>query len=114
MQTLYDLTVFQKTYDLYVLLHTLIKKFPKHDQYTLGEQCKNTTLLMLESIIMAGNAKREWKIPPLDTALTKLELLKIFLRLACETACISQKQYTDTQTRLQEIGRMLGGWKKSI
>lgn len=109
-----ELSVFQKTYEFYRSLHLLVKKFPKSDQYTLGEQSKNTTIAMLEAITVAGEARKQFKIPPLDQALLKLELLKIFVRLAYETRCLSEQQYLDLQTKLQEIGRELGAWRKSI
>ena len=114
MTDLQEMPVFQKTYDLYKLLHEAVKKFPKSDRYSLGEKCKEIVLHLLEAIINAGNSKKEWKLAPLETALTKLELLKVFIRLAYETRCIPEKHYLNMQERIHEIGRMLGGWRRSI
>jgi len=106
--------VFQKTYDLYRLLHEEVKKFPKSDRHTLGERCKITALDILEQTIRAGSAKKEWKVPPIEDALVRLEILKVLVRLAYETGCLPEKRYLDIQERLREIGRMFGGWRKSI
>lgn len=44
---------------------------------------------------------------------TKLDLLKVLLRLSKDTKCINEKNYLALQTIIQEIGRMLGGWIKA-
>jgi hypothetical protein len=44
----------------------------------------------------------------------QLDLLKVLIRLAKETQTISINQYTEIQTLLQEIGKMIGGWIKSV
>ena len=114
MQTVDQLSVFQKTYDFYGLLHQRVRTFPKGDRYTLGERALGTTLDILESIISAGNAKQEWKIPAIDKALVKLEIEKVLVRLAHEIGSMDEGQYLRLSERLQEIGRMLGGWRRSI
>ncbi len=114
MQEIHDTQVFQKSYDLYKGLHGLIKKYPKGDQHSLGEKTKNEILGLIEAITKAGHAKKEWKLPQIEQAIIKLELTKIFIRLGHDTHCLNEKQYLIIQERIQEIGRMLGGWKRSI
>ena len=43
-----------------------------------------------------------------------VDLLKVLIRLATETHTITPKQYLALQTALQEIGKMVGGWLKSV
>jgi len=114
MQTTHDLPLFQKSYDTYKSIHDLIKKYPKNERYSLGEKSERLCLNIIEEIIIASRSKREWKIPNIEKALIKSELLKIFIRLAYETHCMNEKQYLAIESALQEIGRMLGGWKRSI
>src|SRR3989344_5277832 len=109
MQMIDETPVFQKSYDLYRVLHEIVKKYPKGDRYSLGEKMKEKTLELIAAIAEAGHAKREWKTPLIDRAISSLELVKVFVRLAYDTQCINQKQYIATQGRIQEIGRMLGG-----
>jgi len=42
----------------------------------------------------------------------KLESVKILLRLAKDVRAIEQQPYIDYESRLQEIGKMLGGWMR--
>jgi hypothetical protein len=44
----------------------------------------------------------------------KLDLLKVLIRLAKETRTIDDKQYIEIQAIIQEVGRMIGGWIKSL
>lgn len=114
MQEIHDAPVFQKSYDLYKGLHGLISKYPKGDRFSLGEKTKEQILELIEAITKAGHAKKEWKTPQIEQAIVKLELIKIFVRLGYDTHCLNEKQYVVIQERIQEIGRMLGGWKRSI
>lgn len=114
MQEIHDTSVFQKTYDLYKLLHEAVKKYPKCDRYSLGEKTLSRILDIIEAITKAGHAKRDWKVPLIEQAIVSLEITKLLVRLGQDTACLNQKQYVEIQERIQEIGRMLGGWKRSI
>jgi len=46
--------------------------------------------------------------------ITKLDSLKFFLQLAWENKCLANNKYTELSEQLNEIGRMLGGWKKGL
>jgi len=50
----------------------------------------------------------------LENADTKLSLLKLLFRLAYDLKIIDQRKSINLQEQLQEIGRMLGGWIKSV
>jgi hypothetical protein len=41
-------------------------------------------------------------------------MLRIFIRLASDTKTIDKKLYLSLQEQIDEIGRMLGGWLKSL
>lgn len=88
--------------------------FPKAKRYTLGQKIDSLTLEILESSITAGISLYERKLQHLKKAIVSLDLLKILLRLAKDIQCIDIKKYLQLKESLQEIGRMLGGWKKSI
>ena len=44
----------------------------------------------------------------------KLDLLKLLIRLCFEIRSIDQKAYITLEEQLQEVGKMLGGWLRSI
>ncbi|MEX2006904.1 MAG: diversity-generating retroelement protein Avd [Candidatus Saccharimonadales bacterium] len=102
-------------YQLYQNLHTLTLKFPKSQRYTLGSSVQTQLLSALEGVIAAaGTGQPEVKLRYLQTVSTKIDLLRLLTRLSKDCQCISNKQYLELESQLHEIGRMLGGWLKSI
>ncbi len=69
---------------------------------------------MIELVIVAGYMPREQKLPSLQKVSIKLDLLKVFLRIAFETKCLDNNKYQLILSQTLEIGRMLGGWIKTI
>jgi hypothetical protein len=64
-------------------------------------------------LVEAGYGQKTNKIPLLEKASAKLNVLRFFIRLMKESKAIDLKKYTALQTIIDEIGRMLGGWIRS-
>jgi len=86
----------------------------KKDKYTLGEKIQKTTLELMESLITASFVNKINKSAHLDDAAAKLDLLKLLIRLANDLNAIPSNKYIFLEGKLQEVGRMLGGWIKSL
>ena len=69
---------------------------------------------MIELVIVAGYLPREQKLPSFQKVSIKLDLLKILLRLASDTKCIDNNKYQQIVSQCLEIGRMLGGWIRTV
>ena len=54
------------------------------------------------------------KLISLKDASVKLDLLKFFLQIAWEIRSLDNKKYIQLSERLDEIGKMLGGWIKVL
>jgi len=50
------------------------------------------------------------KIPYVKIAIRKLDTLKVLLMVLWETKSLSDKKYIALSEKLEEIGKMLGGW----
>ena len=72
------------------------------------------TLEIFELVITAGSTSPEKKLPYIEKSIVSLDLLKILLRLAKDIQALDNKKYLHLEELLQEIGRMLGGWRKSL
>lgn len=104
----------QKTYRLYQQLSTHTARFPKFARYGLGLKLDNTCLQLLEEIINAEQTTPVLKDKALLAASIKNELMKILLRLTMEHKLIKETNYFVWSAALVEIGKMIGGWKKSL
>jgi len=109
-----DIPIFKKSYDLYKDFYICLKSFPRQDRYALGHKCESLISELLESLLSASGLSGSEKVPHLDKASSKLNLLRVHIRLAKDIKALDNKKYTEIQTSIDEIGRMLGGWKKSI
>jgi len=68
----------------------------------------------LENIFISIYLPPELKISKLTIAISKLDGVKFFLQIAWENKCIPNSKYSILSEQLNEIGRMLGGWKKGL
>ncbi|MCX6721560.1 MAG: four helix bundle protein, partial [Candidatus Staskawiczbacteria bacterium] len=64
--------------------------------------------------IRASYSDKVEKLISLKGASVKLDLLKFFLQIAWEIKSLDNKKYVLLSERLDEIGRMLGGWIKVL
>lgn len=95
-------------------MYQYLKLFPKKDRYTLGQKIDTLTLEIFQLVIMAGNSQKDKKLPLLENSIVSLDLLKILIRLAKDVQALDTKKYIQLEQSLLEIGRMLGGWKRSL
>ncbi len=102
--------ILKKTVDLYKEFYEYLKMFPKKDQYLLGKRCEDHILLFMEHILIAASASKERKLHILEVANGKFDVLKVLFRMAREFKMIDNKKYLSLETKVQEIGKMLGGW----
>jgi len=91
-----------------------LSKFTKHSKHTLGAKIDSLFLETIEFIIKANYSEKIEKIISLKRASVKLDLLKLFLQIAWEVKSLDNKKYISLSEKLNEAGRMLGGWIKSI
>lgn len=106
-----DLIIFAKAYELLAWLHQLVAKYPKAERFVLAARTENAALDLLSAIIEANHAGGD-KAAALGSVELALERQRIWLRLAFDLRYISLKQYEQGARRTDEIGRLLGGWRK--
>ena len=104
----------QKSCDLYRHFEKLILQFPKKDRYGLGLKTENSILRLIEFIITAEQTVPVLKCRALIDASVKSETIKILLRLAMEKRLIKETNYFALSEKLIEIGKMIGGWRRSL
>ncbi len=104
--------IFSKTYDLALWLLPQVTKFPRAHRFGLGERVIRQVLDFQEALLKAGLSKQK-RASLLDEADIQLALLRQNLRLCKDLELIKMNQYEHVSNMLTEIGRLLGGWKKS-
>jgi cytosine/adenosine deaminase-related metal-dependent hydrolase len=106
--------IFSRTYDFLLWLLPQATKFPRAYRFTLAERVQRRALDFQETLIAAGLRRGPDREARLREADAQLAQLRQTVRLCKDLALLTLKQYEHAAERLAEIGRLLGGWQKSI
>jgi hypothetical protein len=110
----FDIPIFKKSYDLYKKFHEYHRLIPKKDRFTTYERAENTLLDVMSGIFKAGSEAKSVKVTTLEEVSVQLNLFRVFIRLMKDVKALDNKKYTIIQGEVDEVGRMLGGWIKSL
>ncbi len=107
-------TVLIKAKESYAVWFKILADFPKIYRYSLGDKIEESFLLLLENIFSTSYLSGIEKQNKLTIAIIKLDNVKFFLQLAWENKCIATNKYITISKQLDEVGKMLGGWRKGL
>ncbi len=68
----------------------------------------------IEHCFLASYAVEDKKIEKLEKTISRVDLLKLLLQLAWGIHALDNKKYIHLGGLLSEVGKMLGGWNKSL
>ena len=108
------LPIIQRTYDVYKAVIQLTGQMDKRWRYTLGARIETSLLDLLRELLMAKHAPKSLKSGYLIRASSHHELTVLTLRLALELKLANPTKLLQIQSTLAEVGRMLGGWLRSL
>ena len=104
--------VVSKTYDFVLWLLPKVEKFARSYRFSVGERLVayglDLLLLLVESAYTAN------KVDLLRQANVKVNAVRYLLRAAKDLKLLSIDSYGFAAERLDEIGRMVGGWQKAM
>lgn len=89
-----------------------IKHFPKHERHVLGAELRSSMINLQRLIVTA--IKRYHKKTTLTDLDIQLSVLIRQVRLAKDLKYIDLRKYEIWAKLLLEIGKMIGGWMKSV
>ena len=106
--------IVEKHYEFCKWLIAKVGKFPRDQRFLLGDRIERHALDILEMLIKAAlTPDRDGKVETLKQANVRLEYLRYVMRLAKDGKFINIKSFHFACERMEETGRMLGGWIKS-
>lgn len=106
--------VILKLKDSYALWQQYLAIFPKANRFTIGSKIDEIFLNSIEYCFLASYANIQERPLLLDRGIARIDLLKLLLQLAWDIKALNSQQYTHISQSIYEVGRMLGGWKKSL
>jgi len=106
--------IFACTHDMlsWLIPHTT-NHFPRSQRFVMAKRVQDRALDFQELILEAGLSKGSQRAERLAQADIELAKLRFHLRLCHEMRLLSLGQYEHVARMVTEIGRLLGGWRKS-
>jgi hypothetical protein len=98
----------------YLIWITIVPHITKSARYTIGLRIEETFLDLLELAYVAYFTQKEKKEEKVAACILELDALKFLIAIAWEGKLISNTHCEQIAVKLEEIGKMLGGWKKSF
>lgn len=108
-----ELLIYKKYTDLYYYAYNLLEKYPKKERFGLASDIKNSMNLTLRNIMYAQKVGNKYKMEYLNKIDAELLYQRFSIRFSYSKQYISANNYKTWSIKVEEIGRMLGGWIKS-
>lgn len=102
--------VLTKIHDLLLYTVPQFGKFPRDQKFLLGDRIETKMLEALEHCLRAYYQRD--KRPHLLEANMAVEIIRHLVRIACGLRCLPPKGSEVISERVDEVGRMIGGWMK--
>ena len=103
--------ILTKLHDLLLYLIPQLGKFPRDQKFVLGDRIETKVLEVQESCLRAYYSRD--KRGHLLEANLQLEVTRHLVRLAHALKLFSTHTYGVLAARMDEVGRMIGGWLKA-
>ncbi len=108
------LPVLQKGKSLYLVWYEYYHTLPKTHRHSLGIKIDTLFIEIIEAIAIATYLTRTEKQPYVRIAIRKVDTLKILLMVLWETKSLTDKKYLALSAKVEEVGKMLGGWSGQL
>lgn len=109
-----DMIILTRTFDLLTWLLPKSEKFPKVYRFTVTQRLMNAALDFQEALFDARSQTGSNKYKHLREADAYLNKLRLYLRLVHHWGWLNDGQYRHVSAMVAEIGKLLGGWLKSL
>jgi hypothetical protein len=103
--------IIPKMYDLIIWTIRKIEKMPRDQKFILGDRLENTMLETLDLLIEANFTHERAGL--LKDANMRIEKTRYLYRMLFDLHYVSMDQFEYFSGKITEIGRMVGGWRKS-
>lgn len=100
----------QKIKVSYQLWYEYYQILPKNHRHTIGVKIDNLFTDTIEAVAIATFLSKEEKTPYIRLAIRKINTVTVFLLILWENKSLDNKKYIALSEKINEIGKILGGW----
>lgn len=92
----------------------IVPHMPRGARFTIGTRIENKFLDLLELTYTAYFTEKERKREKVSECILITDTLKFLISVAWEGKVISNRHCEEISIKLDEVGKMFGGWKKNL
>jgi hypothetical protein len=107
------MVIFTRTFDFLTWLLPATNKFPRAHRHTFTRRLLDAAFDLRERLEEANLRRGSERLERLRLGDEALARVRVYLRLAVRWEWLSDRQYGHVSEMVAEIGRLLGGWKKT-
>lgn len=107
-----ELKIKRKVEDMIAYGYTVLRQFPKAERHVLSQEIRNTMWALLRFVIVCN--RRYHKKTTMQDLDAELDLLRSQIRVAQALGYLPFRNYEVWSRHLDEIGRMIGGWFRTL
>ena len=89
-------------------------RFPREHRHTVTEHMASLAMQVHDALIAARHASPELRGRHIERADVALDQLRQYALLACEWHWWSEAQYGHFSKLSAQLGRLIGGWRRSV
>ncbi len=108
------LPVLSKTKESYIIWHNYHRELPKTHRHSLGQRVDILFIETIEALSAASFLSPIEKHPYVRLAIKKMDTLRVLILILWETKSLDNKKYIALSIKLDEVGKMLGGWNGQL
>jgi hypothetical protein len=108
-----EMPLFTRTFDFITWLMPATDHFPRSQRFFVTKRLRDAVLDFYEFTIEANNCRGQARLDKISLADAALDKVRIYLRLSHRWEWLKPGQYHHAAKMVAEIGRLLGGWKKT-
>ena len=109
-----EMPIFTRTFDFLQWLLPVSNHFPRAHRHNFTQRLLDAAFDLrerLEEANLRRGPERQERLRQADESLAKVRL---YLRLAARLGWLQPGQYRHVSAMVAEIGRLLGGWQKTV
>ena len=109
-----EMPIFTRTFDFLSWLLPATNHFPRAHRHSFTQRLLDAAFDLRERLEVANLRQGRARLEQLRQADEALAKVRLYLRLAARWEWLSAGQYQHVSEMVAEIGRLLGGWQKSV
>ena len=108
------LPVIERAKEVYRAWIPMRRDIPREERFGVGAKIDSLFLETFETLRRATYANGKAKIDLLQQAIENIDSLRFFVQLAWELSLLTNTRYSTLGEGVENIGRMVGGWRKGL